>query len=127
MEPAVVISGFMGMADEKEAIRQFCGRICPTRTAERRGDWRDSGSHALAYGGCVSSFLSRYREGTDESPVLRNKWICWCRISADGIQPGMAGRYVVSVFAVKISREYEKPGSLRDRAFPMYSGHAIGK
>ena len=72
MEPAVVISGFMGMADEKEAIRQFCEGFAK-RTAERRGDWRDSGSHALAYGGCVSSFLSRYREGTDESPVLREQ------------------------------------------------------
>lgn len=70
MEPAVVISGFMGMADEREAIRRFCEGFAKRVRLSAEEIGAIPILMRLRMVDVFLHFLSRYREGTDESHVL---------------------------------------------------------
>lgn len=73
MEPAVVISGFLGMAEEKDAIRQFCEGFASRVRLTEEEIAAIPVLMRLRLVDVFLHFLSRYREGTDESHVLQEQ------------------------------------------------------
>lgn len=73
MEPAVVISGFLGIADEREAIKQFCEGFASRVRLNAEEIAAIPVLMRLRMVDVFLHFLSRSREGTDESQVLREQ------------------------------------------------------
>ncbi|MEC0255868.1 phosphotransferase [Paenibacillus lautus] len=73
MEPAVVISGFLGIADERKAIQQFCEGFASRVRLNAEEIAAIPVLMRLRMVDVFLHFLSRYREGTDESQVLREQ------------------------------------------------------
>lgn len=73
MEPAVVISGFLGIVDEREVIRQFCEGFASRVRLSAEEIATIPILMRLRMVDVFLHFLSRYREGTDESHVLREQ------------------------------------------------------
>lgn len=73
MEPAVVISGFLGMAEEKVAIRQFCAGFASRVRLTEEEIAAIPVLLRLRLVDVFLHFLSRYREGTDDSHVLQEQ------------------------------------------------------
>ncbi|MEC0205618.1 phosphotransferase [Paenibacillus lautus] len=73
MEPAVVISGFLGIADEREAIKQFCEGFASRVRLNAEEIAAIPVLMRLRMVDVFLHFLSRYREGTDEPQVLREQ------------------------------------------------------
>ncbi|PJN54129.1 hypothetical protein PAEVO_08500 [Paenibacillus sp. GM2FR] len=73
MEPAVVISGFLGIADERKAIKQFCEGFASRVRLNAEEIAAIPVLMRLRMVDVFLHFLSRYREGTDESQVLREQ------------------------------------------------------
>ncbi|MGG3281389.1 hypothetical protein [Paenibacillus solani] len=73
MEPAVVISGFLGIRDERKAIRQFCEGFASAVRLSEEEITAISVLLRLRLVDVFLHFLSRYREGTDEVHILKDQ------------------------------------------------------
>ncbi|KOR88889.1 phosphotransferase [Paenibacillus solani] len=73
MEPAVVISGFLGIRDEREAIRQFCEGFASTVRLSKEEIIAIPVLMRLRLVDVFLHFFSRYREGTDEFHILKEQ------------------------------------------------------
>lgn len=73
MEPAVVISGFLGIPEEREAIRQFCKGFASAVRLSNEEIIAIPVLMRLRLVDVFLHFLSRYREGTDEVHILKEQ------------------------------------------------------
>jgi len=73
MEPAVVISGFLGIPEEREFIRQFCKGFARIVKLSKEEIVAIPILMRLRLVDVFLHFLSRYREGTDEFSILKEQ------------------------------------------------------
>lgn len=73
MEPAVVISGFLGIRDEREIIRQFCEGFASVVRLSAEEIIAIPVLMRLRLVDVFLHFLSRYRKGTDEVHILKEQ------------------------------------------------------
>lgn len=73
MEPAVVISGFLGIPEEREAIRHFCEGFASAVRLSEEEIVAIPILMRLRLVDVFLHFLSRYRKGTDEVHILKEQ------------------------------------------------------